>query len=109
MCLWSTAFLESFLLVQELQTLSCARKFLLANFCWQHAALARQSHAGVARLSHCGTTHIVTAGHPTQCQNSQGTIQQEEIEEAIISIPDYLSTEVAVLTKLILSVHLISF
>jgi len=48
---------------------------------------------------------VVAAGHPTQCQNSQGTIQQEEIN---ILFPDCLSPEVAVLTKLILSVHLIS-
>ncbi len=49
--------------------------------------------------------HIVAVGHPTQCQNSQGTIQQEEIN---LLFPGCLSREVAVLTKLIFSVHLIS-
>ena len=49
-------------------------------------------------------THIVAAGHPTQCQNSQGTIQQEEIKSLL---PDCLSPKVSVPTKLIFSVHLI--
>ncbi len=61
--------------------------------------------ATAARQSSHWMIQVVAAGHPTQCQNSQGTIQQEEIN---LLFPDCLSPEVAVLTKLILSVHLIS-
>ena len=46
--------------------------------------------------------HIVAAGHPTQCQNSQITIQQKEMN---LLFPDCLCPEVAVLTNLIFSVR----
>lgn len=49
-------------------------------------------------------SHNVAAGHPTQCQNSQGTIQQEEMNSLL---SDCLSPEVVVLTRLSFSVHLI--
>lgn len=37
----------------------------------------------LARQKTCWMSHNVAAGHPTQCQNSQGTIQQEEIDSLL--------------------------